>query len=159
MPRLRQVMKVVLLKDVPGLGKMDTAVDVADGYARNYLIPRGLAIPASSNELKRVSELREVEKRKEMREEEKAREDARKLKEQGVTIRAKAGETGRLYGSITSKDVADAIRKELGVEIDRRKIELSDPIREIGTFTATVKLFAGVSAEVAINVVLAEGEE
>ncbi len=78
MPRLRQVMKVVLLKDVPGLGKMDTAVDVADGYARNYLIPRGLAIPASSNELKRVSELREVEKRKEMREEEKAREDARK---------------------------------------------------------------------------------
>lgn len=159
MPRLRQVMKVVLLKDVPGLGKTDTAVDVADGYARNYLIPRGLAIPASSNELKRVSELREVEKRKEMREEEKAWEDARKLKEQGVTIRAKAGETGRLYGSITSKDVADAIREELGVEIDRRKIELSDPIREIGTFTATVKLFAGVSAEVAINVVLAEGEE
>jgi large subunit ribosomal protein L9 len=139
--------------------RAETAVDVADGYARNYLIPRGLAIPASSNELKRVSELREVEKRKEMREEEKAREDARKLKEQGVTIRAKAGETGRLYGSITSKDVADAIREELGVEIDRRKIELSDPIREIGTFTATVKLFAGVSAEVAINVVSAEGEE
>jgi large subunit ribosomal protein L9 len=151
--------KYLGLKPVDGLGKMDTAVDVADGYARNYLIPRGLAIPASSNELKRVSELREVEKRKEMREEEKAREDARKLKEQGVTIRAKAGETGRLYGSITSKDVADAIREELGVEIDRRKIELSDPIREIGTFTATVKLFAGVSAEVAINVVSAEGEE
>ncbi|MDD2202114.1 MAG: 50S ribosomal protein L9 [Firmicutes bacterium] len=159
MPRLRDVMKVVLLKDVPGLGKVDTAVDVADGYARNYLIPRGLAIPASSNELKRVSELREAEKRKEMREEEKAREDARKLKEHGVTIRAKAGETGRLYGSITSQDVANAINKELGVKIDRRKIELSDPIREIGTFTAAVKLFAGVSAEVMINVISTEGEK
>lgn len=159
MPRLRHIMKVVLLKDVPGLGKMDTAVNVADGYARNYLIPRGLAIPASSNELKRVSELREAEKRKEMREEDKAREDARKLKEHGVTIRAKAGETGRLYGSITSQDVADAINKELGVEVDRRKIELSDPIREIGTFAAIVKLFAGVSAEVMINVVSAEGEK
>lgn len=159
MPRLRKIMKVVLLEDVPGLGEKDHAVDVADGYARNYLIPRGLAIPASSKQLNRVSELREAEQRKEARQEEKAREDARKLKDQGVTIRAKAGETGRLYGSITSQDVADAIHETFGLEIDRRKIELSDPIREIGTFTATVKLFAGVSAEVAINVVSAEGEE
>ncbi|HOB42882.1 MAG: 50S ribosomal protein L9 [Bacillota bacterium] len=146
-------MKVVLLKDVPGLGKMDTALDVAEGYARNYLIPRGLAIPATSKELNRVNKLREAEKRKEVRLEEKAREDARKLKAQGVTIRAKAGETGRLYGSITSKDVADAIHESLGMEIDRRKIELADSIRELGTFTATVRLFPGISADVTINVI------
>jgi len=142
-------MKVVLQKDVPGLGKKDTAADVAEGYARNYLIPRGLALPASSAALKRIEVIRDAERRKEAREEAKAREDARKLKEHGVTIRTKAGDKGRLYGSITSKDVADAIR----AVIDRRKIELKDPIRELGEHMVTVKLFTGVSADVMITVV------
>ena len=146
-------MKVVLQKDVPGLGKKDTAVDVAEGYARNYLIPRGLALPASSAALKRIEVIRDAERRKEAREEAKAREDARKLKEHGVTIRAKAGDKGRLYGSITSKDVADAIRAVIGVDVDRRKIELKDPIRELGEHMVTVKLFTGVSADVMITVV------
>ena len=149
-------MKVVLQKDVPGLGKKDTAVDVAEGYARNYLIPRGLALPASSAALKRIEVIRDAERRKEAREEARAREDARKLKEQGVTIRAKAGEKGRLYGSITAKDVADAIRTVIGVDVDRRKIELTDPISELGEQMVTVKLFSGVSADVMITVVPAE---
>lgn len=149
-------MKVVLQKDVPGLGKKDTAVDVAEGYARNYLIPRGLALPASSAALKRIETLRDSERRKEAREEAKARDDARKLKEHGVTIRVKAGEKGRLYGSITSKDVADAIRSLTGVDVDRRKIELKDPIREVGEHMVTVKLFSGVSADVMITVVPTE---
>ena len=149
-------MKVVLQKDVPGLGKKDTAVDVAEGYARNYLIPRGLPLPASSAALKRIEVIRDAERRKEAREEAKAREDARRLKEQGVTIRAKAGEKGRLYGSITAKDVADAIRTVIGVDVDRRKIELKDPIRELGEHMVTVKLFSGVSADVMITVVPAE---
>jgi large subunit ribosomal protein L9 len=149
-------MKVVLQKDVPGLGKKDTAVDVAEGYARNYLIPRGLALPASSSALKRIEVIRDAERRKEAREEAKAREDARKLKAQGVTIAAKAGEKGRLYGSITSKDVADAIRKVIGVDVDRRKIELKDPIRELGEHMVTIKLFSGVSADVMITVVPTE---
>ena len=146
-------MKVVLQKDVPGLGKKDTAADVAEGYARNYLIPRVLALPASSAALKRIEVIRDAERRKEAREEAKAREDARKLKEHGVTIRTKAGDKGRLYGSITSKDVADAIRAVIGVDVDRRKIELKDPIRELGEHMVTVKLFTGVSADVMITVV------
>ena len=154
--RPRADMKVVLQKDVPGLGKKDTAVDVAEGYARNYLIPRGLALPASSAALKRIEVIRDAERRKEAREEDKAREDARKLKAQGVTITAKAGEKGRLYGSITSKDVADAIRRVIGVDVDRRKIELKDPIRELGEHMVTVKLFSGVSADVMITVVPTE---
>ena len=129
-------MKVVLQKDVPGLGKKDTAVDVAEGYARNYLIPRGLALPASSAALKRIEVLRDAERRKEAREEDKAREDARKLKARGVTIKAKAGEKG--------------------VDVDRRKIELKDPIRELGEHMVTVKLFSGVSADVMITVVPTE---
>jgi large subunit ribosomal protein L9 len=149
-------MKVVLQKDVPGLGKKDTAVDVAEGYARNYLIPRGLALPASSAALKRIEVIRDAERRKEAREEAKAREDARKLKERGVTIRGKAGEKGRLYGSITSKDVADTIRAVIGVDVDRRKIELKDPIRELGEHMVTVKLLSGVSADVMITVVPTE---
>ncbi len=146
-------MKVILQKDVPGLGKKDTAVEVAEGYARNYLIPKGLALPASSTALKRIAALRDAERRKHVREEDKAREDARKLKAQGITIRAKAGEKGRLYGSITSKDVADAIREVIGVDVDRRKIELKDPIRELGEHMVTVRLFSGVSADVMITVV------
>jgi large subunit ribosomal protein L9 len=120
------------------------------------LIPRGLALPASSAALKRIEVIRDAERRKEAREEAKAREDARRLKEQGVTIRAKAGEKGRLYGSITAKDVADAIRTVIGVDVDRRKIELKDPIRELGEHMVTVKLFSGVSADVMITVVPTE---
>ncbi|MEA4882802.1 MAG: 50S ribosomal protein L9 [Clostridia bacterium] len=144
---------VVLQKDVPGLGKKDTAVEVSDGYARNFLLPRGLALAASSNELQRVEAIREAGKRKELREETKAREDARKLKSQGVTVSVKAGDAGRLYGSITSKDLASAIKKVIGVDVDRRKIELKEPIREVGTHSVTVRLFPGVSADVIINVV------
>ena len=146
-------MKVVLQKDVPGLGKKDTAVDVAMDYARNYLLPRGLAIAASSGQLKRIEELRDTERRREAKEEAKARDDARKLKSVGVTIKAKAGEAGRLYGSITSKDIAEAIQQVIGVAVDRRKIELHDPIREIGEHIITVRVHPGVSAEVSVKVV------
>ena len=146
-------MKVVLQKDVPGLGKKDTAVEVAEGYARNYLIPRGLALPASSAQLKRIEELRDAERRREAKEEAKAREDARKLKAQGITMRAKAGEGGKLYGSITAKDVAESIRGITGLEVDRRKVELRDPIKELGEHSITVRLYPGVSADVMITVV------
>lgn len=146
-------MKVVLQKDVPGLGKKDTAVEVAEGYARNYLIPRGLALPASSAQLKRIEELRDAERRREAKDEAKAREDARKLKAQGITMRAKAGEGGKLYGSITAKDVAESIRGITGLEVDRRKVELRDPIKELGEHSVTVRLYPGVSADVMITVV------
>ncbi|OPZ64990.1 MAG: 50S ribosomal protein L9 [Firmicutes bacterium ADurb.Bin506] len=146
-------MKVVLQKDVPGLGKKDTAVEVAEGYARNYLIPRGLALAASSGQLKRIEELRDAERRREAKEEAKARENARKLKSTGVTIKAKAGDAGRLYGSITAKDVAEAISQVIGVAVDRRKIELHEPIREIGEHIITVRVHPGVSAEVCVKVV------
>lgn len=146
-------MKVVLLKDVPALGKKDTAVEVAEGYARNYLIPRGLALAASSAQLKRIEDLRDAERRREAKEEAKAREDARKLKAQGITMRAKAGEGGKLYGSITAKDVAESIRGITGLEVDRRKVELRDPIKELGEHYVTVRLYPGVSADVMITIV------
>ena len=94
-----------------------------------------------------------MERRREAKEEAKAREAARKLKSTGITIRAKTGEAGKLYGSITSKDIADAIREVIGIEVDRRKVELRDPIKEVGEHVVTVRVYPGVSADVAVKVV------
>ncbi|MCR4425847.1 MAG: 50S ribosomal protein L9 [Firmicutes bacterium] len=152
-PDLRFAMKIVLQKDVPGLGKKENAVEVAEGYARNYLIPRGLAIPASSVALQRIEQAKQAEKRREAREEARARELARALRAQGITIRAKAGGNGKLYGSVTAKDIADGIRSVMKVDIDRRKIDLPESIRATGEYTVGVKLFPGVAADVKIVVV------
>lgn len=146
-------MKVVLQKDIKGLGKKDQAVEVADGYARNYLIPRGLALEASSGALKQAEDARQAKKRKEEREEAQAREVARRLKETGITIRVRAGEQGRLYGSVTSKDVADALKSVVKLDVDRRKIELEDPIRTVGEHHVDIKLYPGITASVKVVVV------
>ena len=146
-------MKVVLLADVKGHGKKGELCNVSDGYARNFLFPKKLAVEANStamNELKN----REESKAHHIAEEKKAAEDiAAKLNGGQVVITAKAGASGKLFGAVTSKEIAGAIKDTYGIEIDRRKMNVAD-IKQFGEYTAEIKLYSGISAK--INVIVKE---
>jgi large subunit ribosomal protein L9 len=145
-------MKVILSKDVQGTGKAGEVKDVADGYARNYLIPRKLAIPASGGALKNVEQKKAAEQKRAASEEAAARALAERLTAAPVVLTAKVGDQGRLYGSITTGDIADQLSAHLGQPIDRRKIELEEPIRQLGTFEVTIRLHRAVTAAVKVDV-------
>ena len=145
-------MKVILSKDVQGTGKAGEVKDVADGYARNYLIPRKLAIPATGGALKNVEQKKASEQKKVAAEEAAARALADRLTNAPVVVTAKVGDQGRLYGSITSADIADQLSAQLKQPIDKRKIELDEPIRQLGTFEVTIRLHRAVSATVKVDV-------
>jgi large subunit ribosomal protein L9 len=145
-------MKVILSKDVQGTGKAGEVKDVADGYARNYLIPRKLAIPATGGALKNVEQKKASEQKKVAAEEAAARALADRLTNAPVVVTAKVGDQGRLYGSITSADIADQLSAQLSQPIDKRKIELDEPIRQLGTFEVTIRLHRAVTATVKVDV-------
>lgn len=145
-------MKVILLANVKGLGKKDDIVEAAEGYARNYLLPRKLAIIADSkaqNDLKGKEESRQHK----IEEERKAASAlADKLKNTVVKIRAASGADGRLYGAVTTKDIAEALEKNHGITVDKRKIELADAIKNYGTYAVSVKLYAEISGSFTVVV-------
>ena len=145
-------MKVVLLADVKGQGKKGQVVNVSDGYARNFLFPKNLATPADNkilNELKgkEDSRLHKIELEKQA-----AHDTAEKLKTISVKITAQAGSDGRMYGTVTAKEIAEQMKKQFGIEIDRRKINLTDPIRAFGTYLADVKLYPEVTGQIRVSV-------
>ena len=148
-------MKVVLKQDVKGTGKKGELVEVADGYARNFLLKRGLAIPADAgamNELKN----REAAKAYRLAEEQKAAEEQKDaIDGKTVKLTAKAGANGKLFGSVTAKEIAEGIEKQLGVTLEKRKVVLKDDIKAFGSYTIEVKIYNGVSA----NVFVVVGEE
>jgi len=133
-------MKVVLLQDVPQLGKMGQVKDVAPGYARNFLLPRGLAEFATPAVLKRVEAQRRKEERLQSQLEAEVASVARTLEGAQITLRAKVGEQERLYGSITSGDIADELQRAMGLEIDKKTIELDEPIRQLGEYEILIRL-------------------
>lgn len=137
-------MKVILLANVKGLGKKDEMVEASDGYARNYLIPRKLAILADNkaqNELKGKESARQFK----IDEEKKAaREIAARLEGTVVKIRSASGADGRLYGAVTAKDIAEALEKNYGITVDKRKLELADVIKSYGTYSVSVKLYTDI---------------
>jgi large subunit ribosomal protein L9 len=145
-------MKVVLLKDVKDLGKAGQVKEVADGYARNYLIPRRLVSPASTSALKQVEDREKATARKEDAAERQASELAERLKTLSVKIYPKVGEAGRLYGSVTSADVAEALQKTLGQPVDKRRIELEEPIKALGEYQVPYRLTRNVTATVTVQV-------
>lgn len=146
-------MKVILQADVAGLGKRGDVVEVSEGYARNYLLPRRLAQEASAGALRAVRHLAEEKQRKAEREREQARRQAARIEGRLVTIRARAGEGGKLFGSVTARDVADAIGAQFGFQVDRRKVLLDEPIRVVGTYPVRVRLHPGVDATVQVRVI------
>jgi large subunit ribosomal protein L9 len=144
-------MKVLLKQDVKGQGKAGQVVNVSDGYARNFLFPRQLAVPADSqvmNELRTKEEAAQYHARVEK---EAALSAAAALKGKTVKISAKAGNGGRLFGAVTTKEVADALEKQFGIKVDKRKITMDD-IKAYGSYTAEVKLHSGVVAQVTVMV-------
>ena len=146
-------MKVILLKDVKNLGKKDDIVDVAEGYARNYLIPRKMAQVATPGSIKQIEqEQKALEKRKE-KEKQEALEIAKKLSKTSTVIKVKAGEKGKLFGSITSKDIADALNQQHGLKIDKRKVDLAEPIKSLGDYEVSVKLAPEVEAKITLKIV------
>lgn len=146
-------MKVILQEDVKGLGKKGDIVEVSEGYGRNYLIPRKLAAPLTEGKIKEASLIQESRAKKEAKEKKNAEELAARLKGMTVTIAAKAGEGGRLYGAITSRDIAAGIEAVLKKPFDKRKIELQEPIKSLGTYPVVVRLYPGITAEIRVEVV------
>jgi large subunit ribosomal protein L9 len=145
-------MKVILTQDVVGLGERLEARDVADGYARNYLLPRGLAVVASRGAAHQVEKLIEEKDRKRRKEEEKAGELLGRLEGQELRIVARGGASGHLYGEVTSQRIAEALSSQFGMEIERRHVKVSRPIRTVGRHSVTVRLAQDLSAEVAVEV-------
>jgi large subunit ribosomal protein L9 len=147
--------QAILLQDVDTLGERGAVVDVASGYLRNYLLPRKLAEPATAGSIK-VAQRRRDDAERALREaEERARESASVLGRTVLTISQQAGDDGRLFGSVTTQDIADAIRDARGIKVDRRKIHLDDPIRNIGTYMVVVEITEEVTAAVKTMVVAA----
>jgi large subunit ribosomal protein L9 len=145
-------MKVLFKKDVPEVAKAGQVKDVADGYARNFLIPRGLAVAATSGALKQVANVQAVAARHAAEEEQSARALKERLESQPIVIEAKAGSQGRLYGTVTTADVAAANKNPIGTTVDRRDLDIAEPVRQVGTYTVSARLHRNVSATVNIDV-------
>ena len=145
-------MKVILLKDVKGTGKKNEVKDVSDGYARNYLLPKKLAVPADNTNMKELNEKNKSKELKAQKEYEAAVELGKKMEELNVVIYAKAGDGGRLFGSITSKDIAEQIKKQHNIEVDKRKITLDEPIRVLGSRFVDIKIHQKVTTRLRVDV-------
>jgi large subunit ribosomal protein L9 len=148
-------MKIVLRDDVENLGQKGDVVDVADGYARNYLVPRGLAMKATKGVVAQAEAMRRNRAAKEARDVDAAQSQAAQLEGARIEIPARAGEGGKLFGSVTATDVADAIQAQRGIEVDRRRVGLDEPVKELSEVEVVVKLHSDVAATVTVVVVAA----
>lgn len=144
-------MEIILQEDVEKLGNRGQVVTVKDGYARNYLLPRKLAIAANPSNMKRLEKMRAAFAKKEATERESAQQQAAQLATVKLALSRKAGENDQLFGSVTSGDIADALKAQ-GYEIDKRKIQLTDAIKTVGEFSVTLKLYRDVTATVQLVV-------
>jgi large subunit ribosomal protein L9 len=147
--------QAILLQDVEALGERGAVVDVSPGYLRNYLMPRRLAEPATAGSIAAATRRRESAEKAKQDAEERARDNASLLSRTVLTIPQQAGDDGRLFGSVTTQDIADAIRDARGIKIDRRKIHLDEPIRHTGTYMVVVEIADEVTATIKTMVVAA----
>ena len=145
-------MIVILLKDVKGAGKAGEVVKVSDGYARNMLLPKGYAEEATKNNVHSLEKAREKREEEERQAKAAAEKQAEEMKKMRVTIVTKAGEGGKLFGSITTKDIAAALEEQCGIKVDKRKIVLDQPIKEIGTTRVKVKIYPEITGVIAVEV-------
>jgi len=144
-------MKIILKKDVESVGKSGNLVNVSDGYARNFLIPRGLGIEASSKNMKALKGEMEAAARRIEKEKEAAQSVAARLEDVTCTISRKVGQQNKLFGSVTTKDIGDALLEQ-GIEIDKKNIVLEEPIKSLGEFPVKIKLHSGISATITVIV-------
>jgi large subunit ribosomal protein L9 len=151
-------MKVLFKRDVVDVARAGQVKDVADGYARNFLIPRGLAVAATAAALKQVADVEAAAARHAAEEEKHAQALRARLEAQPIVLEAKAGSQGRLYGSITNADVASALQRQLGVALDRREVDIGEPVRHIGSYQVTARLHRSVTATITLDVRAAGAE-
>ena len=145
-------MKVILLQDVKGQGKKGQLIDVSDGYARNFLLPRKLAQEATADNINTMKMNDKAAQEKRQKEREQALALSKVLKEMTLTVTAKGGGAGRLFGSVTNAEIADALQKQHKIDLDKRKIVLKEPIKNVGTYTVTCKLGYEVNAELTVEI-------
>ena len=145
-------MKVILLTDVKGMGKKDEIHNVSDGYARNFLFPKKLAVEATPGAAKEIERKRAAERQREMERRQEADKKASSLRGKVIAVVAKGGSQGRLYGSVTSAEVAAALEKQHGVKVDKKKIDLSETIRSVGEYECVIKLYPEISARMKVVV-------
>lgn len=145
-------MKVILLKDVKGQGKKDDVIEVSDGYARNFLLKNGLAKEATATNLNSVNIAKKAEEHRKAVEKAEAMELAKKISAVSVVVKIKVGETGKLFGALNTQAIADALKAQHNIDIDKKKIVLADPIKSIGVYTVTIKPYAEVSAKLQVTV-------
>ena len=145
-------MKVILLQDVKGKGKKGQMIEVSDGYARNFMLPRKLAMEATADAINTMRMNDKAAAEKAARERAEALETSKKLREMTLTVKAKGGGAGRLFGSVTNQEIADALEKNAGIKLDKRKIVISDPIKNIGTYTVQCKLGYEITAPLTVKI-------
>ena len=145
-------MKVILLKDIQGTGKKDQIVEVSDGYGRNYLLPRKLAREATSEAVNALEKSKGADKHREEVRRQEAEVKARELKGKVVQLEVRGGENGKLFGSVTTDQIATALKAQHGIEIDKRKLEQEEPIKTAGQSFVTLKLYPGISTRMIVNV-------
>ena len=146
-------MKVILLDNIKGVGKKDEVINASDGYARNYLFPKKLAIEANAENMSKLNNKKEANNYKKDMEKQAAQELAMRLKEIVLNITVKAGENGRIFGGVTPKEVSENLRKQYDVDIDKKKIEIKEPIKMLGTFNINIRLYEGVVGVLKVQVV------
>lgn len=145
-------MKVILLKDVKGTGKKGEMKEVSDGYARNFLLPKKMAVVADNTAVKELNEKNKAAENKAQKEYEAAVELGKKMEEMNIVIYSKSGDGGRLFGSITSKDIAEQLKKQHGIVVDKRKVLLNEPIRVLGSTNVEIKIHQKVTTKIRVDV-------
>lgn len=145
-------MKVILLQDIKGTGKKDQVLEISDGYARNYLLPRKLAKEATAEALNSLQKAQGATRHREEVKKQEAEAKARELKGKVIQLEVKGGDNGKLYGAVTNDQIAAALKQQHGFEVDKRKLELDEPIKNAGQAFVTLKLMAGISTRMIVNV-------
>ena len=146
-------MKVILLDNVKGVGKKDEIINASDGYARNFLFPKKLAVEANNENMSKLKQKKQSEQYKKDVEKDEAQKTAKKLDDIILTIIVKAGENGKIFGGVTSKEISEELKKQNKIEIDKKKFVLAENIKNLGTFNVNVKLYEGVTGSLKVKVV------
>ncbi len=146
-------MKVILLENIKGVGKKDEIINASDGYARNFLFPKKLAVEANNENMNKLKAKKQSEQYKKDVEKDQAQKIAKKLEDIILTIKVKAGDNGKIFGGVTAKEIAEELKKQNQIDIDKKKINLSENIKNLGSFNVNVKLYEGVSGSLKVKVV------
>lgn len=152
-------MKVILLDNIKGVGKKDEVINASDGYARNFLFPRKLAVEANAENMSKLKNKQDSAQHKKDVEKEKAEEIVKKLKDITVSIKVKAGDNGRIFGGVTSKEISESLKEQFKIDIDKKKIVLNETIKNLGVFNVSVKLFEGITGTLKVNVTIGDASQ